>query len=87
MDRQSHKEQIGGATVHVADCYIWAAIRYLDSPTDYREYLPHGSRGAATSSGELLNTHKKDRSPWMTAFTIVLAALLASLVLLFNLWD
>ena len=25
---------------HVADRYIWAQIYYLDSPTDYREYLP-----------------------------------------------
>lgn len=28
---------------HVRDCYIWSEIQYLDSPTDYREYLPrHG---------------------------------------------
>ena len=24
---------------HVADCYVWAEIYYLDSATDYREYL------------------------------------------------
>ena len=24
----------------MADCFIWAAIFYLDSPTDYRECLP-----------------------------------------------
>jgi len=27
-------------SVHVKDCQIWAEIRYLDSPTDYRECLP-----------------------------------------------
>ena len=27
----------------VSDGYVWAEIHYLDSPTDYREYLPqHG---------------------------------------------
>ncbi len=25
---------------HIGDCYVWAEIYYLDSPTDYREYLP-----------------------------------------------
>jgi len=27
----------------VGDCYVWSEIHYLDSATDYREYLPqHG---------------------------------------------
>jgi hypothetical protein len=30
----------GGKHVHVDDCYIWSEIHYLDSTTDYREYLP-----------------------------------------------
>ena len=34
-------ERIGGHTVHVGDCHVWAEIFYLDSPTNYREYLPH----------------------------------------------
>lgn len=25
---------------HVQDCQLWAEIKYLDSVTDYREYLP-----------------------------------------------
>ena len=31
---------------HVRDCYIWSEIQYLDSPTNYREYL--SGRGAYT---------------------------------------
>jgi len=31
---------MGGEGVHIGDCYVWAEIYYLDSPTDYREYLP-----------------------------------------------
>jgi len=26
--------------VRIRDCHVWTAIYYLDSPTDYREYLP-----------------------------------------------
>jgi hypothetical protein len=32
-------QRAGGVCVHIADCYVWAEIYYLDSPTDYREYL------------------------------------------------
>jgi hypothetical protein len=28
-----------GRDFRVRDCYVWAEIHYLDSPTDYREYL------------------------------------------------
>jgi hypothetical protein len=34
-----HKE-IGGEGIHVRDCYVWTEISYLDSPSDFREYLP-----------------------------------------------
>jgi len=36
----NQNKQIGGEPVHIRDCYVWAEIAYLDSPTDYREYLP-----------------------------------------------
>lgn len=32
--------QCGGECFHVGDSYVWAEIQYLDSPTDYREFLP-----------------------------------------------
>ncbi len=31
---------IHGEGIHVGDCYVWAEISYLDSLSDYREYLP-----------------------------------------------
>ena len=31
---------LGRRDFHVGDCYVWAEIHYLDSATDYREYLP-----------------------------------------------
>ena len=33
-------KEIGGEGIHIRDCYVWAEIYYLDSPSDYREYLP-----------------------------------------------
>jgi hypothetical protein len=38
-----HSKQTGGVPFHVGDCYIWAAISYLDSYTDYRECLMRDS--------------------------------------------
>jgi hypothetical protein len=34
------RKEIGGEGIHVRDCYVWREIYYLDSPSDYREYLP-----------------------------------------------
>jgi hypothetical protein len=36
----NQEQQIGGEPFHVRDCYVWAEVFYLDSATDYREYLP-----------------------------------------------
>ena len=40
MGKPTSREPIRGESAHVGDCYVWAEINYLDSPTDYREYLP-----------------------------------------------
>jgi hypothetical protein len=44
-------EFVSGTCFHVKDCYVWAEIYYLDSPTDYRECLPKQRAG---SVGELI---------------------------------
>jgi len=41
MDQRSSDIRVGGTTVRVADIYIWSSISYLDSPSSYRECLPH----------------------------------------------
>ena len=43
MQQSQRPQRIGGNTFHVGDCRIWAEIYYLDSPTNYREYLPQHS--------------------------------------------
>jgi hypothetical protein len=32
-----------GQEFRVRDCYVWSEIHYLDSATDYREYLPQNN--------------------------------------------
>lgn len=39
MENTEDENQIGGSAVTVGDCQVWAEINYLDSATDYREYL------------------------------------------------
>jgi len=48
-----HQDQIGGKCFRASDCHIWAAIYYLDSPTDYRECLPKAV-SVARSDSELV---------------------------------
>ena len=33
---------------------VWNAIRYLDSPTSYREHLPYVARSASLHGGEFV---------------------------------
>ena len=39
-DHAPYPRKIGGKFAHVGDCYVWAEIYYLDSLTDYRDFLP-----------------------------------------------
>jgi hypothetical protein len=45
---------IGGNGSHVGDCYVWAEINYLDSATDYREFLSINAPPPTPASGELV---------------------------------
>jgi hypothetical protein len=54
MGMADQTKHTGGMVFHVTECYIWAAIFYLDSPTDYRECLAQDSsqlRSAACADG------------------------------------
>ena len=45
-------ESEGG--IRIGDCYVWAEIYYLDSPTDYREYLPQHCARHFPVAGDLV---------------------------------
>lgn len=40
MAAHPQQKPIGGSAYRIADAYVWSAIYYLDSSTDFREYLP-----------------------------------------------
>jgi hypothetical protein len=65
---------------------VWSAIRYLDSPTDYREHLPRKARSAPPQENELVlldtSAHGLARLRNLT-----LIVLLVCLVLLLLLWS
>jgi len=52
MRKDTQSNMVTGGSVYVGDCYLWAEISYLDSPTDYREFLPSAVQPQTT--GELV---------------------------------
>ena len=60
---------------------VWNAIRYLDSPTDYREHLPYMARSAPLQGSELvfLDAPKYD---WATLRKVILIVILLCMILL-----
>ncbi len=63
MHHTTDHRTIGGEAVHVGDCFIWAQIHYLDSPTDYREYIVSvaPTRGAAD---DFITLDDSEGFPW-----------------------
>ena len=54
MSQRIKESDIAGTPFRIGDSYIWAEIYYLDSPTDYREFLPQNSAIAPAARGELV---------------------------------
>ena len=85
MDNLADHQRIGGENVRIGDCYVWAEINYLDSPTDYREYLPKNCarpRNIPCNDLVVLESHASPRSskakqwsPWL-AFLFILSLFL-----------
>ena len=65
MSNRADHRRVGGESIHVGDCQIWAEIYYLDSPTDYREYLPqnHSFRQILAAEMALLDSTPSTRRP------------------------
>jgi hypothetical protein len=83
-------KRIGREAVYIRDCYVWAEIYYLDSPTSYREYLPHTVESSTfpendlvmlDDSGDCSSTGALGSRAFATGcFLIVFAVLLCVLV-------
>jgi hypothetical protein len=68
MDSLTNRPRAEGGEFHVRDRHVWSEIYYLDSSTDYREYLPGDAplkNGASCEPMVLLDD--PDRSLWSLA--------------------
>jgi hypothetical protein len=80
-------KQIGGEAVHIRDCYVWAEIYYLDSKTDYREYLTERAPSLPENELIMLDSSRESPNPnsivsWAVPLAlVVLSALLMYLIL------
>jgi len=75
--RKAKAHVIGGQAVHVGDCHVWAEIYYLESPTDYREYiLNDGGRQYVPEEHELVMLSAAP-SIWAKARNVILEILKA----------
>ena len=53
MAHKNQQTRMGQLELQTA-ASVWNAIRYLDSPTDYREHLPYMARSARLQASELV---------------------------------
>jgi hypothetical protein len=81
MGNLTDHQRVGGEGVHISDCHVWAEIYYLDSPTDYREYLPQNCVRPRTVPGNLVmlessacsqKSKARHSSPWLVALLMLL---------------
>ncbi len=89
MDNFIRQKAETGLELTVSDCRVWAEIHYLDSPTDYREYLLACQSRAPVAADTRRRPPTRSRSPQTFVFVllacmIVIAWLL--LQLLKNVW-
>jgi len=72
------RRSAGGTAFHASDCRVWTEISYLDSSTDYREYLPPGKAGRRTETNDLWEPSDGASWPPQTGsyFVLLLACLL-----------
>ncbi|HEY2389566.1 MAG TPA: hypothetical protein VGK22_00205 [Candidatus Angelobacter sp.] len=75
--QQTRKGQLEAQTA----VSVWNAIRYLDSPTNYREYLPHAVCSASLQESEfvLLDT---PRQGWGKLLKLTVIVILLCIILL-----
>jgi hypothetical protein len=79
-----------GGSLHIQDCRIWAEISYLDSPTEYREFLTVSGTLSRDAQPDVLtvwdtSTHWKMRDlTWPLLSVLAMILLLISCYLLFE---
>jgi len=64
------------------DALVRRAIRYLDSPTDYREYLPGERHTGSFAESDFVVLDDSSGFDWRQLRDLALIALLASIIML-----
>lgn len=64
------------------DASVWRAIRYLDSPTDYREYLSAERHADSVAENDFVLLDDSSGFDWRALRELVLIAILFSIILL-----
>jgi len=60
---------------------VWNAIRYLDSPTGYREYLPGERHTGSFAESDFVVLDNSSGFDWRVLRDVALFALLVSIIL------
>jgi hypothetical protein len=64
------------------DACVWRAIHYLDSPSDYREYLPGERHTSSVAQSDFVVLDDSSGFDWRGLRDVVLIALLVSILML-----
>lgn len=70
-----------------ADCAVWFAIAYLDSDTDYREYLQPQKQAPSGPDNNLILLDEIPISRWVVIRAVTLVLILSCIALLLFLRD
>ena len=64
------------------DASVWRAIRYLDSPTDYREYLPGRRHTGSFAESDFIVLDDCSGFDWRGMRDLAMIAVLAAIIVL-----
>jgi hypothetical protein len=64
------------------DTSVWRAIRYLDSPSNYREYLPGERHTSSLAESDFVVLDDSSGFDWRGLRDVALIALLVSILML-----
>jgi hypothetical protein len=86
MRQENSEENIADTAFHVSDCRVWAEIYYLDSPTDYGEFIEPGepkiARGGMAPRPRITTDSSAPAMRGERIFLVYLPILLITLVIL-----
>ncbi len=82
-------ESLPAGRMQTSDSHVWAVISYLDSSTDYREYLPTTSLKCVHAIPTSAFSNQKAESPWkeLSSYTLAGSLICVCLLALLQSWS